>query len=49
MIPLKVLQESELRSGDGGCADCIAPTLGLDTNYKRIVDNAFPTTTIQYK
>jgi len=29
------------KSGKGGCADCVAPTLGLDTNYKRIVDNGF--------
>ncbi len=26
---------------NGGCSDCTPPTLGLDTNYKRIVDRGF--------
>jgi len=31
----------ETKSKGSGCADCIPPTLGLNTNYKRIVDNGF--------
>jgi len=27
--------------GDGGCGDCTPPTLGLDLNFDRIVDNGF--------
>jgi hypothetical protein len=28
-------------NGGGGCNNCEAPTLGVDKNYKRIVDNGF--------
>ena len=29
------------KSGGGGCADCIPPTMGLDKNGKRVVDYGF--------
>ena len=29
------------KSGGGGCNDCTPPTIGLDSNSKRIVDNGF--------
>ena len=29
------------KKGNGGCADCTPPTLGLDKSYKRVVDNGF--------
>ena len=29
------------KRGDGSCTDCISPTLGLNTYYKRVVDNGF--------
>jgi len=29
------------KDGNGGCADCVSPTLGLNTFYKRIVDDGF--------
>ena len=29
------------KRGSGGCSDCTPPTLGLDKNFKRIVDNGF--------
>lgn len=32
---------SESKKGGGGCSDCEPPTLGLDSNYKRIVENGF--------
>jgi len=35
------IPESTSKSNNGGCADCTAPTLGLNENYKRIVDNGF--------
>jgi len=33
-------EDSPKKSG-GGCADCVPPTLGLDKNFKRIVDYGF--------
>lgn len=30
-----------ITSGGSGCADCIAPTLGLNENFQRVVDNGF--------
>jgi len=29
------------KSGNGGCADCVAPTLGLNSFYVRVVDDGF--------
>jgi len=29
------------KKNGGGCADCVPPTLGLNTNYKRVVDYGF--------
>jgi len=29
------------KKSNGGCADCIPPTIGLDTNYNRVVENGF--------
>jgi len=37
-----IITESPVESKkSGGCSDCEPPTLGLDSNYKRIVDNGF--------
>jgi len=33
--------EPPKKSGSGGCADCTPPTLGLDKDGKRLVDNGF--------
>lgn len=33
--------ETKKKKGNGGCADCTPPTIGLDTNYKRVVEKGF--------
>ncbi len=33
--------EQTKKKGNGGCADCTPPTLGLDKTYKRVVDDGF--------
>lgn len=34
-------EPTKKKTGGGGCSDCEAPTLGLNKNFKRVVDNGF--------
>lgn len=37
-----IIEEPEIETKSGGsCSDCTPPTLGLNTNYFRVVDNGF--------
>ena len=39
-IIITVIEDVKKKNGSG-CADCTPPTLGLNKNYKRVVDNGF--------
>ena len=39
--PIVTVEEKIIEKSNGGCADCIAPTIGLNSFYKRVVDNEF--------
>ena len=36
-----IIADEVKRSGNGGCGDCVPPTLGLNDDNKRLVDNGF--------
>jgi len=38
--PVEV-EDIETKKSSGSCSDCIPPTIGLNTNFKRIVDDGF--------
>jgi len=40
-IPETPEPEEPIKKSSSGCVDCIPPTLGLNTNFKRIVDDGF--------
>ena len=39
--PIVTVEEKIIEKNHGGCADCTAPTIGLNSYYKRVVDNGF--------
>ena len=36
-----IWQKSMDKKNGGGCSDCVPPTIGLDLNFNRVVDNGF--------